>query len=205
MIQQDKERILSTHDLTQRSTVAAFALWNVILLSTHDLTQRSTFHFCVIIRRKIFQLTTSRRGRPLMVFCGRHINGFQLTTSRRGRQVTARVPQIALNLSTHDLTQRSTFATTIQILDQILSTHDLTQRSTFSVTKRTRKSASFNSRPHAEVDSTCQSDPKMKDLSTHDLTQRSTGTSAAGNSFRCLSTHDLTQRSTVRTDFFVKR
>ncbi len=78
---------LSTHDLTQRSTIFELPEDCRTYLSTHDLTQRSTVcsgecsGFCS------FQLTTSRRGRrslklimPTMQIC------FQLTTSRRGRR-----------------------------------------------------------------------------------------------------------------------
>ncbi len=79
-------RDLSTHDLTQRSTSFQVCWIPAIHLSTHDLTQRSTRRQAKRLPREIFQLTTSRRGRPdqnpaLFVSCC---------------------------LSTHDLTQRST-------------------------------------------------------------------------------------------------
>ena len=56
------------------------------------------------------------------------------------------------NLSTHDLTQRSTFQCRSGLVDLILSTHDLTQRSTLSLFLLIPTPCPFNSRPHAEVD-----------------------------------------------------
>ena len=148
--------ILSTHDLTQRSTLTWITnddlsesfnsrphaevdkhqktiMLKEETLSTHDLTQRSTFY---------------RGGRSGCKY-----------------------------LSTHDLTQRSTFLRIFVMRLVSLSTHDLTQRSTFwlyvcipcirSFNSRphaevdprrstgTPSSVSFNSRPHAEVDATC--------------------------------------------------
>ncbi len=55
-----------------------------------------------------FQLTTSRGGRPL--YYNVHIENrtFQLTTSRGGRLPTLFANEARLELSTHDLTRRST-------------------------------------------------------------------------------------------------
>ena len=55
--------ILSTHDLTQRSTFISIIFGEVQNLSTHDLTQRSTVLWIFWHHLQIFQLTTSRRGR----------------------------------------------------------------------------------------------------------------------------------------------
>ena len=77
-----------------------------------------------------FQLTTSRRGRPVTCISPINVRGFQLTTSRRGRLRVAEVGTYAGNISTHDLTKRST----------------LHQSSSFF------KNKYFNSRPHEEVD-----------------------------------------------------
>ena len=80
------------------------------LISTHDLTKRSTDNVRVELTQGAFQLTTSRRGRPiptsacyLSVDISTHdltkrstvllrvlqtmITSFQLTTSRRGRRL----------------------------------------------------------------------------------------------------------------------
>ena len=100
--------IISTHDLTRRSTRVAFRKnwkiksfnsrpheevdWRSIQklcrqhISTHDLTKRSTQRLPVNQPCITFQLTTSRRGRL------------------HGRNSNHHVPTI----STHDLTKRST-------------------------------------------------------------------------------------------------
>ena len=76
-------------------------------ISTHDLTKRST---CLDRRWIItmeFQLTTSRRGRRLYPIPLKERSIFQLTTSRRGRR-HIREKIIIADISTHDLTKRST-------------------------------------------------------------------------------------------------
>ena len=78
----------------------------------------------------IFQLTTSRRGRLWFTVYWFNVLRFQLTTSRRGRRRGARDPGRSQEISTHDLTKRSTL---LQALLQIYHSH-------------------FNSRPHEEVD-----------------------------------------------------
>ena len=125
----------------------------MMLLSTHDLTQRSTYSFSALCTTISFQLTTSRRGRlhcfpesarpepfnsrphaevdipvttilhgwtafnsrphaevdcPVRKNCWK-IQIFQLTTSRRGRRTGQGGVYRVSVLSTHDLTQRSTF------------------------------------------------------------------------------------------------
>ena len=100
--------IISTHDLTKRSTfqlremnlTETFQLTTSrrgrhyrrsqshipISISTHDLTKRSTAIFPPIKTNGAFQLTTSRRGRQLNTeLCNTRAEAFQLTTSRRGR------------------------------------------------------------------------------------------------------------------------
>ena len=104
----DLDAVISTHDLTKRSTWTRFRFFcNRSLISTHDLTKRSTHAAGAISREYLFQLTTSRRGRlpfPGLIFLRRYFNSrpheevdpvgvarlngkyiFQLTTSRRGR------------------------------------------------------------------------------------------------------------------------
>ena len=55
---------LSTHDLTRRSTVFNWFIWERDGLSTHDLTRRSTFVPCSPDTGHMhFQLTTSQGGR----------------------------------------------------------------------------------------------------------------------------------------------
>ena len=121
---------------------------------------------------------------------------FQLTTSRRGRPVLGGVLCQFIVISTHDLTKRSTIAAMVhygQILDFNSRPHEEVdhrqkQRDyrarVFQLTTSRRGRLLpwswwpgqdyFNSRPHEEVDAervlcTCSSR-----ISTHDLTKRST-------------------------------
>ncbi len=100
------------------------------ILSTHDLTQRSTMCHHFPAPPMIFQLTTSRRGRRCAPVPGK--NSCDLST----HDLTQRSTIIELStfilqrLSTHDLTQRSTHPLDITSRECNLSTHDLTQRST---------------------------------------------------------------------------
>ena len=234
---------ISTHDLTKRSTVG-FRVWAThrkyfnsrpheevddalrhvvahIVISTHDLTKRSTFLRCPFWTPFLFQLTTSRRGRPFL-------------------------PHLAaLNclISTHDLTKRSTFdflQCCVTVI--IISTHDLTKRSTalllncsrplsfqlttsrrgrppcpsssqspfsfqLTTSRRGRRweallprwwNLHFNSRPHEEVD-VCPLKFLVghSAISTHDLTKRSTFNGCVPFAYVFISTHDLTKRSTI--------
>ncbi len=101
-------RDLSTHDLTQRSTSFQVCWIPAIHLSTHDLTQRSTAILTTSCRRNalsthdLTQRSTRRQAKRLP----REI--FQLTTSRRGRPDQNPALFVSCCLSTHDLTQRST-------------------------------------------------------------------------------------------------
>ena len=77
---------------------------------------------------------------------------FQLTTSRRGRHGCCGHRQRRRDISTHDLTKRST---------------SLVQSQRYPLKY-------FNSRPHEEVDDSTVDNAKDKYISTHDLTKRST-------------------------------
>ena len=77
---------ISTHDLTKRSTAEWSWQWNVRSISTHDLTKRSTVFNYYEKKTELFQLTTSRRGR-------RFAEGWKIQV---------------YHISTHDLTKRST-------------------------------------------------------------------------------------------------
>ena len=78
---------------------------------------------------------------------------FQLTTSHGGRLIVSQRWRRNSNLSTHDLTRRSTRKFRLCLLNFCLSTHDLTRRSTWMESPFLYMSSSFNSRPHTEVDS----------------------------------------------------
>ena len=180
--------ILSTHDLTRRSTIAFSNTVCGTDLSTHDLTRRSTLLFlflnplycsfnsrphkevdvtawesmvlfrpfnsrphkevdltesviCDVVH--IFQLTTSQGGRliqPAPLF----ITGdFQLTTSQGGRHYFDKDGYAVRNLSTHDLTRRSTADVILVEMGCILSTHDLTRRSTLHSVHNSDQLATF--------------------------------------------------------------
>ena len=122
--------VISTHDLTRRSTrFAPFACENVRNISTHDLTRRSTSLKNCTASNTLFQLTTSRGGRPL-----RHNPG----------------PKF-LSISTHDLTRRSTGR------NRSRSRKEIFQLTTSQGGRLHRLSDRlllhyFNSRPRKEVD-----------------------------------------------------
>ena len=150
-------------------------------LSTHDLTKRSTRVCYLAIQHLVFQLTTSRRGRRSLYGNYRRFRIFQLTTSRRGRREPVRRLIPIPDLSTHDLTKRST----------------LRERDTVGCI------CSFNSRPHEEVDA-------MKGLIDTGYTDFQLTTSRRGrpvftslfHPHAVLSTHDLTKRSTRSSQIF---
>ena len=83
-----------------------------------------------------------------------------------------------MNISTHDLTKRSTWKGAHTELELDISTHDLTKRSTGCQIVNIQIAKYFNSRPHEEVDSSFAAEMEVKiRISTHDLTKRSTTTS----------------------------
>ena len=100
-----------------------------------------------------------------------------------------------------------------------ISTHDLTKRSTMEQYQKSFIMEHFNSRPHEEVDQLKEPFPQEDQLfqlttsrrgrleglrnsfnswfiSTHDLTKRSTRRCRSKIWFDIISTHDLTKRST---------
>ena len=100
-------------------------------ISTHYLTQRQTIRSrCLIPSVRIFQLTTSRRGRPEAASSSIPTDSFQLTTSRRGRLYLRKDGIIMYLISTHYLTQRQTDVLLFPSQDLYISTHYLTQRQT---------------------------------------------------------------------------
>ena len=149
----------------------------------------------------LFQLTTSRRGRPCPGRSRFLAVEFQLTTSRRGRR---RICDIVCRISYFNSRPH-------EEVDELFVPLPITH-------------SYFNSRPHEEVDN----EPKCfigfnLNISTHDLTKRSTIISLSlrfiGQSFnsrpheevdvveiilnctlRIISTHDLTKRSTGYSD-----
>ena len=78
----------------------------------------------------IFQLTTSRGGRPTRTPTKSGLKFFQLTTSRGDRQGIIGMNVKPLNFSTHDLSWRSTVSCEFNPNSFRFSTHDLSWRST---------------------------------------------------------------------------
>ena len=129
---------------------------------------------------QMFQLTTSRRGRPAN---GRYqilVSSFQLTTSRRGRlrfRQPDKLPDSMFQLTTSRRGRRFFF----QFLTYLFMFQLTTSR-------RGRRSSEPVRFVHSGV-------------STHDLTKRSTISSSSAQIMRFVSTHDLTKRSTFMIVF----
>ena len=176
----------------------AETLCDDVFISTHDLTKRSTQVPEVINRlvenfnsRPHEEVDTAYLQTPL------EYRLFQLTTSRRGRPPVWRMDGRTSSISTHDLTKRSTGVSVACIIiaknfnsrpheevdpqasdhihqTQGISTHDLTKRSTVWIWRILKHCTHFNSRPHEEVDEILSEEWWEIDISTHDLTKRST-------------------------------
>ena len=165
--------------------------------STHDLTKRSTREAHEPGGTQVLQLTTSRRGRHVVRGLNTGPVGFnsrpheevdaraltlmlasvalQLTTSRRGRHASPMtcLPSKLLQLTTSR--RGRPFGLGRPGAPYGASTHDLTKRSTSYGQQYAELYASFNSRPHEEVDYTPPSlRLSVTIASTHDLTKRST-------------------------------
>ena len=134
-------RLLSTHYLTQRQKKRKVCRLCLLHISTHYLTQRQTDPLGIFILFVIFQLTTSRRGRPEASNAAATLEIFQLTTSRRGRPECgirifyqysyfnslphAEVDKMSgifttiSNISTHYLTQRQTVFEDVDMTDDV--------------------------------------------------------------------------------------
>ena len=99
--------IVSTHDLTKRSTALHALSICDNGVSTHDLTKRSTGFLRRPAVDRLFQLTTSRRGRLGQAFK----QLFQIRFNSRPHEEvdgTASYRDKHGRVSTHDLTKRST-------------------------------------------------------------------------------------------------
>ena len=166
---------VSTHDLTKRSTDILGSSLISIFVSTHDLTKRSTSSVLSSSSLLMFQLTTSRRGRPSSLSCKNDSMSFQLTTSR-GRPLYSQYNPIAIYVSTHDLTKRSTFAVPTIPPNTVL----------FQLTT-SRRGRLIPLSSHKSIHG----------VSTHDLTKRSTSEDISSFISEDVSTHDLTKRSTL--------
>ena len=211
---------VSTHDLTKRSTHASNSSAGICIVSTHDLTKRSTWKEGTISPLKKFQLTTSRRGRRHSRTGKKITEKFQLTTSRRGR------PDIALPLTVYARFNSRPHEEVDDDSDG-LSGHTLafqlttsrrgrpsrfrsatTGTNAFQLTTSRRGRlllfgiiaiyASFNSRPHEEVDRLVSENTALDFLFQLTTSRRGRHIVTVGH-FKTydVSTHDLTKRSTL--------
>ena len=98
---------ISPHDLTKRSTKSCPSAIASVNISTHDLTKRSTFFTRDQLAAVLFQLTTSRRGRRVRIFCILNRTYFNSRPHEEVDTVTVQNAAIIV-ISTHDLTKRST-------------------------------------------------------------------------------------------------
>ena len=99
------------------------------IVSTHDLTRRSTIIHYSSLPTVMFQLTTSRGGRP--------------SAAKRKRNVRC------FNSRPHEEVDCSVYC---WVCTSSVSTHDLTRRSTLFNIQNGCVQFCFNSRPHEEVD-----------------------------------------------------
>ena len=168
------------------------------ILSTHDLTWRSTRY-----SHRHHRIRSSFNSRPHVEVDEKSIIQetrpaiFQLTTSRGGRRIDILPPFCSDSFNSRPHVEVDT-ATALHKLYPIsfqLTTSRGGRRSDYRLCC---ESCSFNSRPHVEVDYLEVSESVDEKLSTHDLTWRSTATLQAARSGCSLSTHDLTWRSTIR-------
>ena len=167
-------RDISTHDLTKRSTgITEEKLQKDRYFNSRPHEEVDEHDAVSYNNAGSFQLTTSRRGRP--VGCLQRIQlflfqlttsrrgrlqwhivflcdlVFQLTTSRRGRQQLIILLGFSISISTHDLTKRSTAKLAQQDAAKLFQL-TTSRRGRRLPTQNKRFRRHFNSRPHEEVD-----------------------------------------------------
>ena len=167
---------ISTHDLARRSTGNCGASSATGYISTHDLARRSTL--AIVRDEQVCYYFNSRPHEEVdasfQTQYGLRLS-FQLTTSRGGRPASLLARHVIVNISTHDLTRRSTSRLLLLLVFQL----------------------HFNSRPHEEVDSVTPDqagDGKIFQLTTSRRGRRDRA--GSGILPDSISTHDLTKRST---------
>ena len=146
--------------------------------------------------KKLFQLTTSHRGRRLSGTQKTTTHRFQLTTSHRGRQ-HSRHYQVAITLYFNSLPHTE--------IDHVLPSVRGRNEGHFNSLPHTEVDCTehcnntgnnnFNSLPHTEVDGGLWRARAMQNIiSTHYLTQRSDRAITSLFLLLHISTHYLTQR-----------
>ena len=188
------------------------------IISTHDLTKRSTFQLREMNLTETFQLTTSRRGR-LCYLQARTTKRYFNSRPHEEVDVSTAGDESYGNISTHDLTKRSTMLSSSEDNKAVFQL-TTSRRGRLYLWDGVRGNVHFNSRPHEEVDQLKEPFPQEDQLfqlttsrrgrleglrnsfnswfiSTHDLTKRSTRRCRSKIWFDIISTHDLTKRSTL--------
>ena len=165
---------ISTHYLTQRQTLFVFFRFRCFTISTHYLTQRQTSPTTHSSSSFTFQLTTSRRGRPvILTVIFENLKNFN-SLPHAEVDDTHECYIVSEDISTHYLTQRQTKEERLGETVKRISTHYLTQRQTemyfddgevvifqLTTSRRGRRN-------------TLRASPIQASISTHYLTQRQT-------------------------------
>ena len=110
-----------------------------------DYYPASAFHTFVLSTHDLTQRSTPDACISLLICV------FQLTTSRRGRLYQATVTVFNFYLSTHDLTQRSTYCDAVHSCIRTFNSRPHAEVDSLNL-QNMQHHLSFNSRPHAEVD-----------------------------------------------------
>ena len=145
------------------------------IISTHDLTRRSTFTATFSADTGFaFQLTTSQGGRR---YCRKALLHNQHFNSRPHKEVddgTASYRDKHGRISTHDLTKRSTCICHYSSCSSKFQLTTSRRGRQLAQDRMTDAYVGFNSRPHEEVDAILLPFWRLNIVSTHDLTKRST-------------------------------
>ena len=115
---------ISTHALTEGDTLTAWGLSVYLSISTHALTEGDRNRFGRKFRKRIFQLTPSRRATLLRCSLAL-LDIFQLTPSRRATDPSGRGSNMS-KISTHALTEGDRYRSSSAAGSNI-STHALTE------------------------------------------------------------------------------
>ena len=170
---------------------------NHIIISTHDLTRRSTREYRHREKLLSFQLTTSQGGRRFVSFFLIRESYFN---SRPHKEVDFNRCDwwIWLGISTHDLTRRSTLFSDFISLSQSISTHDLTRRSTTLPFIGTMRLSSISTHDLTRRSTFIpqKGDRPIKFQLTTSQGGRHVGEGVSSPIIN-ISTHDLTRRSTL--------
>ena len=143
-------------------------------ISTHSLTRRLTTSGWLAAFCSLFQLTASQGGWQRVGIYRLFFSAFQLTASQGGWQPGDVIPDFK---SIFQLTASQGgwhCWGTVAVVRTDISTHSLTRRLTWVTSISGKSSRNFNSQPHKEADLFRCSSNFMISISTHSLTRRLT-------------------------------